>query len=91
MRERLFAREPFYPDPVPILPFVFERLFSTFLLIDSSIKGCAYPHSRDYILNCRQGTDEAIIAASFLDIVDEIDRRGEYNERDMSAFRALNA
>ena len=89
-RERLFALDPEYPDPVPILPFVFERVFSTLLLLDSSLKGCAYPLSRGYILLSGAGSlDEKIIGASFMDIVDEIDRRGEYNERDMAIFRSL--
>jgi hypothetical protein len=89
-RERLFALDPEYPDPVPILPFVFERVFSTLLLLDSSLKGCAYPLSRDYILQSGAGApDEPVIGASFMDIVDEIDRRGEYNERDMAIFRSL--
>ncbi len=89
-RERLFALDPEYPDQVPILPFVFERVFSTLLLLDSSLKGCAYPLSRDYILQSGAGApDEPVIGASFMDIVDEIDRRGEYNERDMAIFRSL--
>ena len=89
-RERLFALDPEYPDPVPILPFVFERVFSTLLLLDSSLKGCAYPLSRDYILQSGAGApDEPVIGASFMDIVDDIDRRGEYNERDMAIFRSL--
>ena len=89
-RERLFALDPEYPDPVPILPFVFERVFSTLLLLDSSLKGCAYPLSRDYILQSGAAApDEPVIGASFMDIVDEIDRRGEYNERDMAIFRSL--
>jgi hypothetical protein len=76
---------------VPILPFVFERLFSTFLLLDSSIKACAYPRSRDDILKCREGTDEQVIAASFMDLIDEIDRRGKYDARDKAVFRAIQA
>ena len=89
-RERLFALDPEYPDPVPMLPFIFERVFSTLLLLDPSLKGCAYPLSRDYILQSGAGApDEPVIGASFMDIVDEIDRRGEYNERDMAIFRSL--
>lgn len=89
-RARLFALDPDYPDPVPLLPFVFERLFSTLLLLDPSLKACAYPHSRDYILESGAGAPhEPIIGAAFMDIVDEIDRRGEYNERDRAIFRSL--
>ena len=89
-RERLFALDPDYPDPVPILPFIFERVFSTLLLLDPSLKGCAYPQSREYILQSNAGSlDEVVIGASFMEIVDEIDRRGEYDERDMALFRSL--
>lgn len=87
MRGRLFALDPQYPDPVPMLPFVFERLFSTLLLMDPSIKGCSYRYSRDYIMECNQ--HEQLIAGSFIDVIDEIDRRGEYDARDMAMFRAL--
>ncbi len=88
-RERLFALDPDYPDPVPILPFIFERVFST-LLLNPSLKGCPYPHSREYILQSNAGSpDEVVIGASFMEIVDEIDRRGEYDERDRALFRSL--
>ncbi len=89
-RARLLALDPDYPDPVPMLPFVLERLFSTLLLMEPAIRGCAFPHSRQYIMTSDiNGPDEREIAASFLDVVDEIDRRGEYNERDRALFRAV--
>ena len=90
VRARLFALDPNYPTAATLVPFMFERVFSTLLLLDSSLKGCAYPLSRDYILQSGAGApDEPVIGASFMDIVDDIDRRGEYNERDMAIFRSL--
>ena len=75
---------------MPILPFIFERVFSTLLLLDPSLKGCPYPHSREYILQSNAGSlDEVVIGASFMEMVDEIDRRGEYDERDRALFRSL--
>ena len=88
-RERLFALDPDYPDPVPILPFIFERVFSTLLLLDPSLKGCAYPLSREYIIKSAELRPEQPLIYSFMEIVDEIDRRGEYDERDMALFRSL--
>ncbi len=89
-RARLFALDPLYPTAATAVPFIFERLFSTLLLLDPSLKACAYPHSREYILESGAGSpDEPVIGASFMDMVDEIDRRGDYNERDRALFRSL--
>ncbi len=88
-RARLFALDPDYPDPVPILPFIFERVFSTLLLLDPTLKGCAYPLSREYIIKSAELRPEQPLIYSFMEIVDEIDRRGEYDERDRALFRSL--
>ena len=89
-RRRLFTLDPRYPDPVPMLPFIFERLFSTLLHMDPSIKALGYPHSREYIIRSGSGNlDEPMLCKSFIDIIDEIDRRGEYDARDRQVFRAL--
>ena len=88
-RARLFALDPDYPDPVPLLPFIFERLFSTLLLLDPTLKGCAYPCSREYIIKSAVLRLEQPLIYSFMEIVDEIDRRGEYNAHDRAIFRAL--
>jgi hypothetical protein len=89
-RERLFALDPHYPDPVPLLPFIFERLFSTLLLCDRSINGLAYPHTRAAILrSCDGNLDEPLIISSFIDVIDEIDQRGEYDSRDLVVFEAI--
>jgi hypothetical protein len=88
-KERLHALDPKYPVPTPFLPFVFERVFSTLLLHDRSIKALAFPHSRRYILESGAGSpDEPLIGEALIDIIDEIDRRGEYNARDREIFRA---
>lgn len=42
-RERYFARAK-YHDPAPYFPFIFERMFSTLLLIKPEIRACFYPH-----------------------------------------------
>lgn len=89
-RNRLFSLDPEYPDPVPILPFIFERLFSTLLLCDKSICGLAYPHTRELMIRSAEGNlDEPILVRSFIDAIDDIDMRGEYNQRDMLVFEAV--
>jgi hypothetical protein len=88
-RGRLFALDPDYPDPVPLLPFIFERLFSTLMVTDSGLRGIAYPHTRDSILRSCQSPDEPIITASFIDLIDEIDQRAVYDDRDQIIFQAL--
>jgi len=88
-RDRLFARDPNYPTAATAVPFIFERVFSTLLLLDPALKACAYPHSREYIIKSAELRPEQPLIFSFLEMVDEIDRRGEYNERDMALFRSL--
>jgi hypothetical protein len=90
-KQGLFTIDPRYPDPVPVLPFIFERLFSTLLLLDPSIRGCAYPHSREYIIKSAELRPDQPIIYAFMEVVDEIDRRGEYDARDMAVFRSLQS
>lgn len=88
-RARLYELDPRYPVPTPLLPFIFERLFSTLLLMDRSIRALAYPHSRPYILTSTPNPDEILIMESFMDVIDEIDRRGQYTEADRDVFRRV--
>lgn len=90
-KQGLFTIDPRYPDPVPVLPFIFERLFSTLLLLDPSISGCPYPHSREYIIKSSELRPDQPIIFAFMEVVDEIDRRGEYDARDMAVFRSLQS
>jgi hypothetical protein len=90
VRQRYFMQDPKYPDPVPLLPFIFERLFSTYLLMDPTIRGLHYPHTRNEIVRSAQGRGlEPRIVDAFIDLIDGIDRRGHYSAQDRQLFDAL--
>ncbi len=90
IKRRYFARDPNYPDPVPLLPFIFERLFSTYLLMEPSIRSLHYPHSRDQIVQSAMGnTIEPPIVQGFIDLIDEIDRLAIYGSAERKIFAAL--
>jgi hypothetical protein len=90
VRQRYFMQDPNYPDPVPLLPFIFERLFSTFLLMDPTIRGLPYPHSRHEILRAAERDNiEPPMVQAFMDLIDEIDRRGDYSGQNRRIFGAI--
>jgi hypothetical protein len=75
---------------VSYLPFIFERTFSIFLHIKPDIRAMAYPFTRGEILAHSYGGDfESEIVQTFGDVVDEIDRRGEYTTADRQVIFAL--
>jgi hypothetical protein len=85
-----FEIDPEYPDKVPALPFIFERVFSTLLLMDPSIKAMAYPYKRYELFEAAaKNREEFEIVTGFKDMIDEIDERGEYDARDMALFDAI--
>ena len=68
-----------YPDPVPVLTFIFERVFSTLLLMDRRIRALGYPFTRTELFQlASQSREDLCIVAAFKDLVDAIDARGNY-------------
>jgi hypothetical protein len=89
-RKPYFEQDARYHDKVPLLPFIFERLFSTLLLMEPAIRAQAYRHSRAEILRAAgDSVEEYRTVLAFKDLVDEIDERGVYDERVRETFRAL--
>jgi hypothetical protein len=90
LRKAYFEIDPRYPGKVPILPFIFERLFSTFLLMRPDIKALAYRHHRyELVSAAAKNPDEHAILLAFMHLIDEIDARGEYNAKDMAVFHSV--
>lgn len=88
LRQRYLGAAPNYPDPVPMLVFIFERSFSAYLHLNPKIRALAYPFDRDAVLGyCNPVEYELVLA--FGGIVDEIDRRRRYDEADRALFTAL--
>jgi len=89
-RAPYFQHDASYHDPVPLVPFIFERLFSTLLLMDPSIRAFAYRHSRAEILRAAsESPEEYRIVLAFKDLIDEIDDAGVYDERTFHIFRSI--
>jgi hypothetical protein len=90
VRHQYFRRDATYHDPVPVLPFVFERLFSTLMHMRPDIKALCYPLTRQEVLaEARLDAWEYRLVNSVYDLVNEIDERGVYNAADMAVFRTL--
>jgi hypothetical protein len=90
LRSAYFEIDPEYPDKVPALPFIFERVFSTLLLMNPSIRGLAYPYKRyEFFEAASKNREEFEIVAGFKDMIDDIDKRGQYDTRDMALFDAI--
>jgi hypothetical protein len=90
LRALYFRSDPTYHDPVPVMPFIFERLFSTLLHMEPSIRSLAYPLARQEVLAAARADPwEYRIVNAVYDLVNEIDERGLYDARDRDVFRAL--
>lgn len=75
--------------PTPMFPFVFERLFSTFLSLNPMIRARGYPHSREEKMKCCITDAERSVICTMEDVVDNWDLEGEYNQERRNLFKAL--
>lgn len=73
-KDRFFVRAPHYADAT-YFPFVFERMFSTFINLDKSVKCLAYPYGRDEILRRCSNDFERLIVSGWADIIDSRDAK----------------
>jgi hypothetical protein len=76
-------------QPVPIFPFIFERLFSTFISVRNDVRVLAYKHTREEIRTCCLHKCEWDTVYYFGEIIDEWDRMRSYNDDTRSIFRGL--
>lgn len=90
-RAPYLAHDPDYPDPVPLLPFLFERLFSTLLLTDPTLIARPWPHSRPAILRAAAPSPEEYrLVLAFADLIDTIDRTNPNTPQSRAVFTALS-
>ena len=68
----------FHADPAPFLPFIIERLFSTFLSFSPDIKAQAYPLKNvlDYCLS----EDEKTRILEIMPTIDTADQAGFFSD-----------
>lgn len=75
-RKPYFEIDSTYYEPVPFATFIFERLFSTILLMQPNIRALAWPYRGADLLVASGGSVEKFaILASFRALVDQFDKR----------------
>ena len=89
-REAIFSLAPHYASAT-YFPFVFERLFSTFLLINKDIKSLPYPYKRVEILNRCDAEIERLIIREWGDRIDAWDRDGRNDDQYRRFFGDLSS
>ncbi|WP_254209774.1 hypothetical protein [Burkholderia multivorans] len=70
-----------HTDPAPFLPFIVERLFSTYLSFNPSCRALAYPIPGDAIGKYCIDEFEQLLLAYMRPMVDEADRTGQFDQR----------
>lgn len=85
-RRKLFELAPHYA-PAAYFPFIFERLFSTFILLHEEFSCLPYLFGRDDILNRCENDMERFIIREWADMVDNWDAFG----RNDAEYRKLFA
>lgn len=70
-------------------PFVFERIFSTFLLMETGIKFLAYPWSRSEVLERCETKAELLIVNEWANMIDQWDDAGTYSSDQRLIFATL--
>jgi hypothetical protein len=89
-RQRYLAIDPDYPDPVPLITFIFERLLSTLLVMDDGIRAMAWPCGHSELLVAAESSPEQFkIVCAFQRAVAQIDSRQSYGNLDRAVFAAL--
>jgi hypothetical protein len=88
VRQVIFGPAP-YLTAATYFPFIFERMFSTYLLLRRDIKALPYPFPRD-ALGPYYFTDmERLLIAEWGPMIDDWDEAGVYDEDKRRIFRAL--
>jgi hypothetical protein len=87
-RRKLFELAPHYA-PATYFPFIFERLFSTFLVLNQEFTNLHYCYGRDEILN-KCGKDmERFIIREWADMIDTWDASGRNDAEYRKIFSNL--
>lgn len=83
-RDAIFSLAPHYA-PATYFPFIFERLFSTFLSLDKDINFLPYPYERSEILGKCDIEMERLIIREWGDRIDAWD----HNDRSDDEYRRI--
>jgi hypothetical protein len=77
------------PERAPLFPFIFERMLSTFPLLNPHVAARHYPHTREEMRAACMDTAEWMVADSLGDIIDECGKR--IFPRSMRLYDSANA
>jgi hypothetical protein len=75
--------------PTSYFPFIFERYFTTFLLLNSDVRACPWKHSFDETLQRCSSEMEYLLIREWAPMIDRWDARGAYDEDQRQIFRSL--
>ena len=84
IKKKLFDLAPHYTTAT-YFPFVFERLFSTFLVTHQNIACLSYPYERDEVLVRCENEMECFVIREWAEMIDVWDASG----RDDAEYRKL--
>ena len=88
-KHKLYYAHTTHVTPEPMLNFILERAFSTFLAVTPELKGLPYPHSAEEIrTSCISGAElDAVNALG--SIIDRWDEAGSYDQDKRQLFRFI--
>ena len=69
-RKQLFEKAPHYAEAT-YFPFIFERMFSTFLILNKNLRCLAYPYEMDEIISRCNNDLEKVILLDWSKLMDE--------------------
>ncbi len=88
-RARIFAVAP-HSEHATYYPFIFERMFTTFLALEPGIKFLAWPHSRaDMKARYYETEMQALVVEQWADMIDRWDAAGTYSDDQRCIFAGL--
>lgn len=87
-KAKIFEITPHYTSAT-FFPFIFERLFSTFLILEKNISYLSYKHEIDEIRDCCNNDMERFIINEWTEIIDSMDNTNKDNEQYKKLFTNL--
>ncbi len=84
-----YLKETPYINPAPMYPFIFERLFTTFIKNEADLKYLPYPHTHEEIRACCNSVAELAIYDNIHETIDCWDSEKSYNSERRAVFMSL--
>jgi hypothetical protein len=78
-----------HDQPTEFYPFIFERMFTTYLVLHPEIRALAYRHSPEEVTRCCIQKYEDVVYQAMREEVDRWDREGVFTEERRQILRDL--